>query len=619
VSSIALLKLFCHCRPSVSSLVSFLIYKLVTSMTNAQSVLNDRKSYMTYEKEDMVACLLKFCMSTSPSVTGATILDEYRKDTEVHVKQATFFRKFAQEVDVDGKKQSLKKIRAKVLETLKKEKYPEQTVEYRECTIAAKTVIQIIFEQKLANQSAQRKALHQGNCILTANEEQYLVELCKILCYGGGGLDMDQILECMNLIAPPVGKTTHSETAARNFLARHPSIKLSGSSGVDPARAAQANDNVRETYFCKLDAYINTLYNMGKIKWKSFAEIPAKFKYNMDELGSDTTKRRKKVAKDSSVEVRCFTITPEGDKMPFHVTVCLTTRADGLHVCMLDGIYEGAPPPVIIHSKKPPKDPDAVVQPENVPDQLLKGLAPMGNEGKYKDATDAYKNNNGLGFLALATPNGSMKQCSMLPYAVHFVNSLPKDRDPQEGIILLLDGHSSRWDLPALLHLLRNNVYPFFYPSHTSIWSQANDCGPNMRLHNCISEAAKAKRGSLRNKKYKPSDWNVVFRTAWHNFLEKERSDYRVSKSNTAIFACQKTGIEPFNPRSSSWMDAIAFLGSSSNEQNKKFHRSYEIRVLEENSLSESEREAMLNGCAPIDAVVTDKEKTVRRAMQLGK
>jgi len=139
-------------------------------MTNAQSVLNDRKSYMTYEKEDMVACLLKFCMSTSPSVTGATILDGCRKDTEVHVKQATFFRKFAQEVDVDGKKQSLKKIRAKVLEMLKKEKHPEQTVEHRECTIAAKTVIQIIFEQKLANQSAQRKALHQGNCILTANE-----------------------------------------------------------------------------------------------------------------------------------------------------------------------------------------------------------------------------------------------------------------------------------------------------------------------------------------------------------------------------------------------------------------------------------------------------------------
>ncbi len=54
----------------------------------------------------------------------------------------------------------------------------------------------------------------------------------------------------------------------------------------------------------------------------------------MDELGNDTTKHRKKVivakTDDKAKEMRTFLKTPEGDgRMPWHITVCLTTRADG--------------------------------------------------------------------------------------------------------------------------------------------------------------------------------------------------------------------------------------------------------------------------------------------------
>ena len=132
--------------------------------------------------------------------------------------------------------------------------------------------------------------------------------------------------------------------------------------------------------------------------------------------------------------------------MPFHVTVCLTTRADGQYVSHGDGITEGALPPVIIHSKAPSTDPNAVLNPYRLIDALALGLAEL------KDCTsglDAYAKNNVLGFLTLATPNGSMLQRTMLPYAKHFVKSLHADRDPLDGIILLLDRHSSRWDLPV--------------------------------------------------------------------------------------------------------------------------------------------------------------------------
>ena len=421
----------------------------------------------------------------------------------------------------------------------------------------------------------------------------------------------------MNVIAPPINKTTHSESTTHNFLKWHPNIKLSGSSGIDPACAAQVNDNVWEDYFCKLDAYINVLYKMGRLKWKSFAEIPAKNIYNMDEVGSDMTKWWKNIVKDAKAETHCFTIMPEGDKMPFHVMVCLTTRANGQYIS--NGILDGAPPPMIIHSKKA-TNPKVTENPKQVPEHLLRGLAPMGNDGKYIDGTDAYQNNNALGFLALATVNGSMKQVMMLPYAEHFVDHLPKNCDPQEGNILFLDGHSSWWDLPALFHLLKNNVFPFYYPSHTSIWSQANDCGANKWLHHCISDSMKDHRGTLHCRNYRPCDWNVVFRKAWEDFLDKEWADYHVSCSNSAIYVYEKTGIKPFNPQSSLWMDAIAHLGSSSDEQNKKFHRSFEIRVRNEFSLSESEWDALIADYIPIDNVLhNESDKTIRGAIRLGK
>lgn len=65
--------------------------------------------------------------------------------------------------------------------------------------------------------------------------------------------------------------------------------------------------------------------------WKSPAEIPAANLFNMDEMGSDSNKMRKK--KISHVDVmydglkRAMELT-DGDNNPYHVTVCLTTCAD---------------------------------------------------------------------------------------------------------------------------------------------------------------------------------------------------------------------------------------------------------------------------------------------------
>jgi hypothetical protein len=49
--------------------------------------------------------------------------------------------------------------------------------------------------------------------------------------------------------------------------------------------------------------------------------------------------------------------------------------------------------------------------------------------------------------------------------------------------LLFLDGHASRWSVNALFYLRKNNVFVFCVPSHTTIWSQRNDAGPNASFH----------------------------------------------------------------------------------------------------------------------------------------
>ena len=61
-----------------------------------------------------------------------------------------------------------------------------------------------------------------------------------------------------------------------------------------------------------------------------YRDIPSDCIYNMDEVGSDTTKHRRKVIADKRNPFqRIFMVTPEGDRMKGHVTACVTTRADG--------------------------------------------------------------------------------------------------------------------------------------------------------------------------------------------------------------------------------------------------------------------------------------------------
>jgi len=94
------------------------------------------------------------------------------------------------------------------------------------------------------------------------------------------------------------------------------------------------------------------------------------------------------------------------------------------------------------------------------------------------------------GVTVISNSAGSSTQETFFHYCQHFVASIlpASKRDP---IILFFDGHASRWNTQALWLLMSNRIFPFFLPSHTSIWSQPNDAGINIGFHAAIENATK--------------------------------------------------------------------------------------------------------------------------------
>ena len=96
-------------------------------------------------------------------------------------------------------------------------------------------------------------------------------------------------------------------------------------------------------------------------------------------------------------------------------------------------------------------------------------------------------------------------------------------------------------------------MYCFFLPSHTSIWSQPNDCGVDKCFHMCIERATRYKRQE--GNEPTTSYFNKIFFEAWQMFISMESEDVLYGYNN-ATGAFQRTGLYQFDPCSETWEDA---------------------------------------------------------------
>jgi hypothetical protein len=192
------------------------------------------------------------------------------------------------------------------------------------------------FVAKIKTHASERiAAAIESRRYLTLQEEQGVVHLALTLGKSGMGIDRDEFLsiinEMLNLDFDEREREEATEKTVRCILERHPDLmKLVNSGGLDPARARKATKTTRDIVFSKLQAQTRCLFAQGKIPWMDYRDIPSRLIYNMDEVGTDTTKHRRRVIADKrNIFSRIFTVTPEGDRMKGHITACITTRADG--------------------------------------------------------------------------------------------------------------------------------------------------------------------------------------------------------------------------------------------------------------------------------------------------
>ena len=89
---------------------------------------------------------------------------------------------------------------------------------------------------------------------------------------------------------------------------------------------------------------------------------------------------------------------------------------------------------------------------------------------------------------------------------VFFAKSVDKDgygKRHNNPLILLIDGHTSRWSYKGLMTLIEGGIYPYFIGSHTSAWAQPNDCGVNALYK---AEYGKAVQTWRANRPFMPFD-----------------------------------------------------------------------------------------------------------------
>jgi hypothetical protein len=465
---------------------------------------------------------------------------------------------------------------------------------------------QIAIESHVAhakkNAKKQTIPASEGNRYLTEQEEKTIVHMALAIGKAGRGVDRDELLEMINSVVnnsvDEREREQATEKVVKDILARHPLLmKLVNAGSLDPLRAKKANKKTRDTVFSKLQAQTRGLYAAGLIPWKNYCDIPSYLVYNMDEVGTDTTKHRRKVIADKrNIFQRIFTITPEGDRMKGHITACVTTRADGkffnfvlfyfilfyniLLILALRGLLivalllllllflltfmflneslgkyqdvangiEGACGPVLIHCDATKTDEKTQEERE----RQRNGEAPTESNvhARFLKGMDLPE------VLVRTSKSGSMTQEIFYDYCKHFVSSLEEEHEP---VILFLDGHASRWNTQALKYLFDNNVFVFFFASHTSIWAQPNDCGLNKRVHWAIEEACKKYRrgGRVTSQGY----FNEIFCMGWRCFRDAEVADLLECFENNATRAYERTGVYPLDPFAEAWADAIDGLG----------------------------------------------------------
>lgn len=327
----------------------------------------------------------------------------------------------------------------------------------------------------------------------------------------------------------------------KSFRKRHKDVKKVKVGGMDKQRIRAASMERIEAYNTLKLAFYARLKREGKIK----GDFPlARQILNMDEMAEEAISKWGKMYavddKDDPYNDRRQLFAKHGDKQePFHVTLAMTTCADGSY--FVD--------PFIIHSGSSNTDDSKQTISREIASNLPKGST------------------------VTVSGSGSMTRVLFSHYAQHLVRSVNKVRAQsstgvKETMVLFFDGHTSRMNPAALRYLKDNNIECFCLPSHASAWAQPNDVGPNKSLKAHLKRANERHlRGNYLSPTLRRDEYNAIFTEGWEAFLKEEEQNRKARKGangkagNIAIRAFKKSGIFPHNAKPPLWVEAAQTIG----------------------------------------------------------
>ena len=154
--------------------------------------------------------------------------------------------------------------------------------------------------------------------ILPKEVEDFMAVIVEELALFGKGLGrrtVKKVIEgCLKEYKLLKHDTAYCQKTFENFLKRYDYV-CKNVKNIDPARASQVTPQNRAIMFANLDSLVEVVHAIDPLNcpWTRWEEVPARFKYNIDEMATDPTRHRNKIVLPKWIHERLFQSTPQGD------------------------------------------------------------------------------------------------------------------------------------------------------------------------------------------------------------------------------------------------------------------------------------------------------------------
>ena len=182
---------------------------------------------------------------------------------------------------------------------------------------ALKTYDRWIQEGKTAIQK-KNKINASKQKILPEEVESFMSFIIQEMALFGKGLGQRQVKNviegCLREYKVSKNNSAYCAKTFERFLSRY-NFVCKNMKNIDPACASQVTPENRTMMFANLDSLVGMVHEMDpqNCPWTRWDEVPARFKYNMDEMSTDPTQHRNKIVLPKWIHERLFQSTPQGD------------------------------------------------------------------------------------------------------------------------------------------------------------------------------------------------------------------------------------------------------------------------------------------------------------------